>query len=156
MTRERLKKLIKQEKTVYEVNKICGGFEKIELSSSNYISVGGRYLFNKHKVGAVYCLNNLYETKERAAWALKTVAERTERFEPPMWEDIENCFEFSFKVNHLHNGYEYSFFVTKDCEILIRENVKMQSLFEAYAKDATKENYEKACEIVRDLFKGEK
>jgi hypothetical protein len=94
-------------------------------------------------------LDNVFETKEQAEWALKTVAERTERFEPPMWEVIENSFTFRWFTD----GNEYVFTVNKEDDILL-----IGLAFEycnEFDKPATKENYEKACEIVRDLFKGE-
>ena len=119
--------------------------------------------------GKILCLfKQLYELKEieliieQAEWALKTVAERTERFEPPMWEDRTID----------HKGYTFTFVLRNEVYVFrvnqFKDEIRISKieydglLFNdrettLYLADTfTKENYEKACEIVRDFFKGEK
>ena len=87
-------------------------------------------------------------------WALEIYAERTERFEPPMWEDFEDYF-FIF-VNRAKDGYIlWKFEVIKEKHANSSISI-WNDEYELYVADATKENYEKACEIVRDLFKGDR
>lgn len=79
-----------------------------------------------------------------------------EKFEPPMWEDIANKFEFKFIGKNKKNKIDaYSFEVSKNgfCSSFIIIN-KLNKYFPRmmFCRLATKENYIKACEIVRDLF----
>lgn len=154
MTKERLKELIEQEGTVYEIHKLCRYIVKLKLRSSNYVSEDGLYLYDRCEAGVVFYLDNLYETKEQAEWALKTVTERTERFEPPMWDDIEkrkNDYLFRFTVNN--EIITFNVMIDEDIDltdIMIYNTSIGKNIF---WKALTKENYEKACEIVRDLFK---
>lgn len=95
-------------------------------------------------------------TKEQYQWHCKTYADRIERFVPPMWEDIESNYVFGFTLNKEGEVFsvEIKVLIGKEKDTgLIRVTDKFGIL---YVDHATKENYEKACEIVRDLFKGEK
>ena len=98
-------------------------------------------------------VKDLFETKEQAEWHTKTYTARFERFEPPMWEEIED--EYSFDFDCFTNQRRYGFRVIKhfDQIYIFKYNSCADYAFNDFA---TKENYEKACEIVRDLFKGEK
>ena len=67
-----------------------------------------------------------------------------------MWEDIEVVYTFDFITKGLH----LRFAVDKHLDVIV-----VYKLFNVLEKDstifdehATKENYIKACEIVRDLF----
>ena len=72
-----------------------------------------------------------------------------ERFEPPMWEDIgEDQYDFKFFINNVC----YSFIVSRYLWGHQREIVIEKDSCILFDKPATKENYIKACEIVRDLF----
>ena len=140
MRKSRLEELRKQKATVYTVfdgdKKATALVLDENCNDNNVLAI------------AYLSLSNLWETKELAEWHDKTYAERTELFEPPMWEDIENVYEFLFiskngnvdKLSVEKKGYKSKIYIMS-CQ---------------YIKPATKENYEKACEIVRDLFKGEK
>jgi len=155
MTKKRLKELIKQNGLIFDKY----GSE-IDLKSGDgiYFAFSQNRLFKMKEMPNIalehWRLNEIFETEEQAEWHLKNDAERTERFEPPMWEDINN------------EGYEFAFVVQIE---LIRFVVRKESTTlcsngsicvfgssgKFYADEpATKENYEKACEIVRDLFKG--
>lgn len=91
-------------------------------------------------------------TKEQVEWAKKMHATRTERFEPPMWEEIEKKYDFYFYIKDT----SYNFHVNKDLRRIEFSKDFIGTIFLFRSKEFTKENYEKACEIVRDLFKGEK
>ena len=77
-------------------------------------------------------------------------AERTERFEPPMWEDIKDGYMFGFVNMEKHFGKTITFFVNKNGGFILIEKTGEKEPI--WYKPATKENYIKACEIVRDLF----
>lgn len=153
MTPERLKELIKQCEKVWSDS----WNEVIQLNPSNcFIKqnlYNGKFYLSVEEDEEhcpSYYLDNLREDWERAKaeyeWKEKTTAERTERFEPPMWEDIKDEFVFKFLVN----GCLFRFYVDKDfCDIFGQLDGDDCYLV---SKPATKENYEKACEIVRELF----
>ena len=151
MTKERLEELIKQNGLVYfgtynEDNVFI--LREVKLSNcficDNYLHDGQDCCY--------YDFVDLFETKEQAEWHCKMDAERTERFEPPMWEDIED--EYSFDFDCFTNQRRYGFRVIKhfDQIYIFKYNSFGEYTFNEFA---TKENYEKACGIVRDLFKGE-
>ena len=154
MTKERLEELIKQKATIYTVyfNLIKVFEEELNECSWSVDKQGNlveHYLDSSH----VYKSYSLFETKEQAEWALKTVAERTERFEPPMWEEIENKYFFRFML-----GEQFcDFCVCKSYHASWTNDIFVGSEngHTYFSTEATKENYIKACEMVRDLFKGE-
>lgn len=152
MTKERLEELIKQWATIYYTYE-NGCVKTIDLSYGiSKFKIGKNYVERKI-IGTGfterYITNKLFETKEQAEWVLKTYAERTERFEPPMWGDIEDDYLYKFIINQK----EFKFYINKftDCVYIynLDDTHLVYGVFEA-----TKENYKKACEIVRDLFVG--
>lgn len=98
--------------------------------------------------------------KEHYEWHNKMDAERIERFEPPMWEEFENRYLFRWFREILTYTDETFFFVDKKQKIMYIGNMHPginHYEFSAYNEEFTKENYIKACEMVRDLFnKGDK
>jgi len=158
ITAERLKELIKQGGTAWVItdHKVEPILLK-ENKGNKVCIVSGDTLYHAYFTANNYCpdgwwdrdyysFDELFETRDRAEWHCKMTAERTERFEPPMWEDIKNYYVFEFfdknsigRVNRLS--------VEKRGN---HPRVYIMSL--DYIKPATKENYIKACEIVRDLF----
>lgn len=161
ITKERLEELIKQGAMIYYIRNYT--VQQINLSENEfcnyniehfYLAMNSRIPYMTVDTWDIKCL---YENREQAEWALKTVAERTERFEPPMWDDIKCNYEFAFvksEDNNLWNNlWKFNVFIgkEKDTGIITITDIK-GSIF---TEHATKENYEKACEIVRDLFKGE-
>jgi len=143
MRKSRLEELRKQKATVYTVfdgdKKATALVLDENCNDNNVLAV------------AYLSLSNLWETKELAEWHNKTYAERTERFEPPMWEDIED----EYKIDFIEQPDKPIYFYTgKEINTIFIRDVYEDELIEVF--DATKENYEKACEIVRDLFTGEK
>ena len=165
MTKERLEELIKQGATIWS----SGFNEELKLNPKNCKIEKQKWLTEPEpKLYLVvkedeehyptYCLDNLREDVDRVKWEHDMYTERTERFEPPMWEDIEDRYEFDF----MNDCGDYKFNVIKSCmiEIIIHrkadEPTCFEWLFDVGEYDCTKENYEKACGIVRDLFKGSK
>ena len=161
MTKKRLKELIKQNGLIFDKY----GSE-IDLKSGDgiYFAFSQNRLFKMKEMPNIalehWRLNEIFETEEQAEWHLKNDAERTERFEPPMWEDLQEDLEvidykFAFTIN---GNCNYIFLVAKgerggSIEITEFNVYKVEpTLF--YSAPASKENYEKACEIVRDLFGG--
>ena len=151
MTKERLEELIKQEALVYTPTSKIRLHKNDRVCSDNEIlgmKQQGFYLVNNYRC---FPLNKIYETEDQVEWRNKTYTERTERFEPPMWEDIKVEDGYEFKFFDANNEY-YAFRVIKNTYTVICVD-DFKNIFEEVS---TKENYEKACKIVRDLFKGEK
>ena len=144
MTKERFDEIRKRE---YAEDRV------VYVVYFNYKEVMPLYIVNDDEWIIAYLnLDNVYETKEQAEWALKTVAERTERFEPPMWEDIKDSYGFSFMGND-ENFYFFCVEKIVDKVIFLHCNFDLFDNKVFRDMNATKENYEKACGIVRDLFK---
>ena len=129
ITAERLEELRNQCATVY----IVFAGEK-EATALNIVDVDEWLLASRF-------LEKVFETKEQAEWAEKMYTERPERFEPPMWCDAGN-YMFRFVINNcFYEFYSGNIIFLKDmCGVV------------HFKFEQTKENYIKACEIVRDLF----
>ena len=155
MTKERLEELIEQKATIWDN---ADHFE-IKLNPEQYSiteAFGETVLWYQPKdkpsgYDWSWELGVLREDVDRAKWEHDKFESRTERFEPPMWNDIENHFTFKW----FNDGIEYIFMVDKKNDIVAIETV-FDPCINEFDEHATKENYEKACEIVRNLFKGEK
>lgn len=152
ITEERLEELIKQNGMVY-----FGTYNEDNVFILRKIKLSHCYILDNElhdeQECCYYDFADLFETKEQAKWHCKVDAERIERFEPPMWEDLPDYYEFHFR----HHCYGFvDFVVRKNNFICIDNEEGSANLFSEYGVRADKENYEKACEIVRDLFKGEK
>lgn len=151
ITAERLEELIKQGATIWS----SGYDEEIKLNPKNCRIEKQKWRTEpKPKLYLVvkedeehyptYCLDNLREDVDRAKWERDMTAERTERFEPPMWEDIEVIYTFKF----INDNECMSLIANKKYNFVAISN----SLTVLFEEKYTKENYIKACEIVRDLF----
>lgn len=107
---------------------------------------------------AIALLNEVYETKEEAEWYCKMNKSRIEKFEPPMWEEIKGYYRFNFM--NCENGAwkKYSFELLKKQDDKAKEGGYISiwtGTKDIYNKTTpTKENYEKACEMVGKLFGG--
>lgn len=145
MTKERLEELHKQGATIIRVT----GQGLSKTISKFYLDPSREYYFDD------YDLSIVYETEEHYKWQRKTYAERIERFEPPMWEDFKERYCFAFNVNFGKYTVCYTLDVDKrlDEDWAISIDRSGDIIHKGYA---TKENYEKACEIFRKLFKEEK
>lgn len=162
ITAERLEELIKQGGTAWGYNDKSVFDLPLKNTKDRIVAIPANSLIVDWYAGkgkgwftAYYDPNKLYETKEQAEWVCKMHAERTDRFEPPMWEDIKRFYGFSFYgnvIDELYHREEYRFFVDKLAAITVVDISKKQPFRDVYSAYATKENYIKACEIVRDLF----
>ena len=158
ITKERLEELIKQEATIWVKNQYCNAYD-VELSHCDYVAITDNkesLMFLDYSIQEddpesvlVDYLENLYETKEDAEWA-SIATYRTEIFDPPAWEEINDdtnweCFFFT------RDGYDYYFVVDG-----LMESISLRSEYgKKYYFDFTKEDYIKACTIARKLFLGE-
>lgn len=153
ITAERLEELIKQGGLIYAIWFFNHEIEAVNIGKHKRWEVYDGRLYSYYLNGQddeEYDCNDLFETLEQAEWALETKTARIERFEPPMWEDIEVVYTFDFITKGLH----LRFAMDKHLDVIV-----VYKLFNGLEKDstifdehATKENYIKACEIVRDLF----
>ena len=155
ITAERLRELIKQGATIWYGRSRWG--YPIKLDTKHFIIINGilRYHKNKTLIGDGYESKDLREDVDRGKWEKQMFMSHTERFEPPMWEDIKRFYGFSFYgnvIDELYHREEYRFFVDKLAAITVVDISKKQPFRDVYSAYATKENYEKACEMVRDLF----
>lgn len=162
MTKERYEELKKQGGTIwhYEYGEIR--LEDTDISETRDLSnniVGYTLLYFGEGYDVFLQLEDLEEDPTKGKWKHKMTAERIERFEPPMWEDLKEYY-FDFINNEKDYPTHWSF----DCHQTHKTETSIgvflynetSGEYEIYEKDATKENYEKACKMVRDLFKGEK
>ena len=108
ITAERLEELIKQGATIYHI--LFNGFDLVDLTKIKELDRNNHFQYYNDCFSQYVRANNkdLYETQEQAEWYCKMTAERTERFEPPMWEDLPIKWDFYFvKDKHMfHFGYE--------------------------------------------------
>lgn len=143
---ERLEELIKQQAMIYDTKTTMIMLDRHSRVYQDCLILG-------HPINGkcTFHLRDLFETEEQAEWARKTIIEYTERFEPPMWEDIENEYLFNFVVN---NEFIH-FFVNKERELIsVMNETHFNIIFTKFnvPEEILKENYKKACEIVRELF----
>lgn len=147
MTKERLEELIKQCATIW-YGRCRWGCPIIKLDTVHFVIVNDRlyYQKNKKRIGDGWELKELREDVDRCKWEHKMFLSRTERFEPPMWEEVYSNGGYCFKTII---DYKVLCFITSldTVEVKFQEDKECLIL-----QKATKENYEKACEIVRDLF----
>ena len=95
-------------------------------------------------------LQGLEEDSKKGCWENEMHTSRVERFEPPVWEEIndDTNWEFFFFTR---DGYDYYFVVDG-----LMESISLRSEYgKKYYFDFTKEDYIKACTIARKLFLGE-
>ena len=163
ITKERLKELIKQGATIYcgsgfsytyEINFANKTYDDIEIEDIEIIDDLNLLAFYNTRTEdrELFRLESLYEAEKEYEWERKMYTERTERFEPPMWEDIENTYHFMFIVKHGNVQDFYTFDIRKDLKDDWAITIDNGGII--FESEATKENYIKACEMVRDLFKG--
>ena len=118
MTKERLKELIKQGNLVWAFSWTSGEKRIVEINlQENEPEISGDllYFWDKDWIEHRYGLESIFDTKEEAEWQLEFGnITHTERFEPPMWEDLQDALEvidykFAFTIN---GNCNYLFTVT--------------------------------------------
>ena len=149
ITKERLEELIGQCATIY--TKYGGYISEINLHNK-YDYVTDNYLFEADMVaGEVgyrkYPFNMLFETKEEAEWYKEFgCIERTERFEPLYYDNIDQnyCYEYRFSTK---NNHEYTIRVSGKDIILFWTNCNYKEYFKN-----TKEEYDKLIRRCAKMF----
>lgn len=158
--KERLEQLIEQGATVYstswreevELNKETCSISK---ESDGYILT----VYEDEEHSPHYCIDYLEEdwvrAKEKTEWEYNIHTSRTESFKPPLWEDIEikdEPYTYSFSVPELH---------CRGKILVLKTYISVIWGYTGYCEgnkpfgETTKENYIKAVEFARKLFKGE-
>ena len=149
ISKERLEELIKQEATIWAIGRYSfqDEIEEIKLDRDLFCVEYNALLYpDLFRVR----LEDLFETKNRAKWALKYHATRTEELDLPMWEELDGAdFDMSFidtrKIKH-------QIWVTNDDGICVTNpQLDGKNKYWSYSE----ENYIKACDLCLKLFKGE-
>ena len=149
ITKERLEELIGQCATIY--TKYGGYISEINLHNK-YDYVTDNYLFEADMVAGEigyrkYPFNMLFETIEEAEWYKEFgCIERTERFEPLYYDNIDQnyCYEYRFSTK---NNHEYTIRVSGKDIILFWTNCNYKEYFKN-----TKEVYDKLIRRCAKMF----
>ena len=155
ISKERLQKLIKQEATIWaddygeiqlcEKSEVC---RVISCEGESYCLSG--FIYDCEFFPFAVIPEELEEDIEKGKWCYEMHASRLERFEPPLWEEIKENTDWRFSF-FTRDGRDYYFIVSG-----VLEYIELDSEYsESYYFDFTKEDYIKACTIVRNLFLGE-
>lgn len=159
--KSRLEKLIKQDKKIYfidwaykeikSVNKIVVSDYIITLEIVNDLL----YVIRKedaYKPEIIWKLklNDLFETRKQAEWALKYQhIPRAEYLDLPIWEEFCKHKYISFNDEFCSR---YVLKLNKNSKLIL---TKYPEDWEIFYEQATEENYEKACDLCVKLFKEE-
>lgn len=163
ISKERLQELIDQKATIWadsygeiqlcDESKICYyEFLKTALYYLSGFMRGGKF------VNDGITPNFLEENVEKGEWNYEMHASRIERFDPPIWEEIQYTKHYFIYKFPIKDNYDFFGRITilKDYSIKVSGLVQ-GILFEEYFNEAcSKENYLKACKIAKKLFLGEK
>ena len=155
ISKERLQELIDKKATIWaddygeiqlcDESKIC--YDEFLETVIYYLSGfmhGGKF------VNDGIMPNFLEEDIEKGEWQHEMHASRLERFEPPLWEEINENTDWRFCF-FTRDGRDYWFTVNGFIECIDLDS----EYSESYYFDFTKEDYIKACTIARKLFLGE-
>ena len=165
ITRKRLEQLIKEEKTIWIMNKYCNAYS-YDLTNYNYVGIADNkesLMFldfsiqedEPEKILVDY-LDYLFETKEEAEFSLEFQnITRTETLNLPTWEELNK------KVDTIPNMFwqiakcsEFILFLQTD-KTLNNSQIILRGNDDTYNWGLTKENYLEACKIAKKLFLGE-
>lgn len=141
ITKKRLERLIKEGATIWALRRYVfqDKIEEIKFSVSNSALIYADLFYTK--------LEDLFETKEQAEWALKYHATRTEELYLPMWE------EFVCETFIGNEGLLYTLVKSRSGKIYLWTGHSMEKLINEW--EGTKENYVEVCKLCIKLFKGE-
>ena len=150
ITKERLEELIEQGATIYS-----NEYGEIQLKKENDLSLyengQNNYILyalepNKKYHNEIFD-EDLFETEEEAKWFAEFgCIERTERFEPLYYDNIDQnyCYEYRFSTK---NNHEYTIRVSGKDIILFWTNCNYKEYFKN-----TKEEYDKLIRRCAKMF----
>lgn len=151
ISEERLQELINQSGTIWFDREY-----EIKLNPKQFsieLQFGEKVLYyQKEEIPSGYdlCweLDVLREDVDQAKWEHDMFTKHTYKFEPPMWKETQFSYEYRFVINNRL----YVLDISPGVILVMKQYRGLSTIFE---KPATKENYIKACEIVRDLLNEE-
>ena len=147
VSRDRIIQLVKEKKTIYFV--YGKEVEILDLMPNHLVYNDGRknfiHLFGV--TGLQIVLEDLYETQEQAEWVAKMHTERTEKFEPPTYEEFEKQGEPYYFIGK--SGIKERIYFCN-----IKGTRKLLSSGCRFWGTPSKENYEKAVLYANALFEG--
>lgn len=153
ISKERLEELIEQEATIYDPDTMWKSIGEIKLNKKMKIKDGrldgdlGDLGLKGAMCSCFVPLEDLVESKEEAEWIIEFgCIERTERFEPLYYDNIDQnyCYEYRFSTK---NNHEYTIRVSGKDIILFWTNCNYKEYFKN-----TKEEYEKLIRRCAKMF----
>ena len=164
---ERLKELIEQRATIYEIKKdfyIVDPSEIVKVEKINS-HLWKKFLdshleCNEYHGGTDLLYEELFETKEEAEFALRYKRiPKTEFLDLPTYEEAKNGIEYQFyapkgNIYLLSTKIKVGYSVDKENPYIIRvERIGYSNSEHDF--EFTKENYIEACELCKKFFLGE-
>lgn len=158
ISEERLKELIKEEKTVYIPDDLWGSISSLNLKEDFTIKDGRVHgSWNYLELEGASCLcsvpfKDLYETEGDAHFALEFGnIQKIEKLSLPAWEKWDGNFWFDAK------GYQYGLIKCINTSTELNFGKECIYIWDCLGEHKniglnTKENYIKACRICKDLF----
>ena len=155
ISKERLQELIDKKATIWadrygeiqlcEKSEVC---RVISCEGESYCLSG--FICDGEFLPFAVIPEEMEENVEKGNWEYEMHASRLERFDPPVWEEINEDTDWIFRF-FTRDGRDYRFIVSG-----VLEYIELDSEYsESYYFDFTKEDYIKACTIARKLFLGE-
>ena len=153
ITKERLKELIEQGATIYDIFK--GDIYLVDLTMAKYYDVPKyiEYKNDYYNCNLTRNIGDLFETKEQAEWHLKMTRTRTETLELPMWEDVQEMLKANCSIYEIIKKYDIELVIEKSK--YFPAQIKLYADNEKFNWNLSKENYIEACELCLRLFSGE-
>lgn len=155
ISKERLQELIDKKATIwaddYGEIQLCDKSEVcrvISCEGESYCLSG--FICDGEFLPFAVIPEEMEENVKKGNWKYEMHASRLERFDPPVWEEINDDTNWRFRF-FTRDGRDYYFIVSG-----VLEYIELDSEYsESYSFDFTKEGYIKACTIARKLFLGE-
>lgn len=151
ISKNRLEELIKEGATIWAIGRYSfqDKIEEIKLDK-DFFSVSKNALIYPDLFYTK--LEDLFETKKQAEWALKYHATRTEELNLPMWKEIKDIKNIKTIVSFYAKNKETD---TVYMDIHAKHLIVETEYKEFLNTEFTEENYIKACDLCLKLFKGE-
>lgn len=153
--RERLRELIEQVATIYEVK--YGKINPVSLKNKiRFISEKYPVIVFEPRPNEKYkhhkYFDKLFETLEEAEWHKEFgCIERTERLELPPFEEVNEDLDGRTGDFVVADPSEFTFSIRKS----FTDQILLQTQYEKYNWNFNKENYILACRKAKELFLGE-